>query len=1821
MNIEQLFLDYEGYAEKLKEHLQAMLSVVVAGMVPIQTDTTELVQSINMLRQKYDAVYQAAQSELPIEDLPEESASAYVYIEAMRNHEASKLRKRLEQAKICLQQFMAIRSLVVAYAEELKPFQAEAATLLKQLCVQKTSVSESIEHLIAGPQALLKALNCEDLDSTEGLALIDDVGVYYPRRVQMGVAAGKYFIDEHTNNSNDTLPAANTPPTDNLSHALPADAIASVAEVCEQPESNASAEDLKDSAFVQEQRTQSTLIDTADALGEVISNIHSNENKKISTSIFINELKTGPLTVEKVILREIFQEDCINLRWLTEVHGIPQDKALFGLKYLFNKGYLHQFGLAPERNFYCASPRLEKALTHQEGCKFVGLRRRPLESWGEHIQPDANNVATRIALTELSAAWALCYRNSHNDDGFFSQYRLLTNSAYKCLRKSADASSCELIISAFGTSAEEYDDFLDALQHGIDRYNRIAKLIIAGTDLSHTQAFAKSLLETLNAADTTTIIFLYVFPEQTYYTYPELECVDEEAAFATESNLATSGDPNTLLPDKGAATSPIETNSQPLAPLAKPEQDVCSSDIETKSECPPEPESHLQPEPQSHSDLQTESPLPPSPTPTSSHVIQQPTSSCSSKTKERDAHLYQMIDAQQLYAASAYLWAQSASDKDSSRLRRQLAYAVNDPMEHCSYSALNAFELISEQTPFENALVISTAIRVFFSNQVQYDNMTKSFYDSIREYTLLSQFPILSTILYNLMQFKVTYQKGLDAYAEYHVKSYATLTQALQNIQRDASSFYDNFVAGYKKEKCSLKRFLETKKLMFSPDSEIGQHIQSIKGGAYNRQPAILNFLRTHFYKEDAVLAEDTFDINFLWKYIEQFWEQAGDHMAIKYHDTLKSRLRSNITNETVKAVQLMAKWCILVEKQNTNSEGKGTAAYKILRSPLIKRLGEAIQSIDTACTNMPISGEKAGLQVINYTLHEVNRCLNGSFHENSAQYYYAPFLLTDDIVLDKDFLPDLDVHASTLPTLQPIYRILSHAQQQTTSNTVQDYITRLNTILNEQGDDYGSAEQIAEYIAFIDPSKDLSDYLALIESGVNYAKEAADLRKTDFIGELELAQSYGQIDNSVENQKEKILQIVDDWYEWATETANYGFFQRVMKSYLLEIKETSKTRENKLREQLDKFCAEPSFGLSMEAKKHRIAHIQAMMQAQNYTVAEDLLAHATTQEDEYEERIEEDFLREFLDNYDDYYTPVARQSVSFSTLVGNRTRNKEERGAKRLVSNWLPGGGNMSRERLTNLLEGFGFKVDSIRQQEAIGKFENFIIVTKSAANGQRENYEHPIAIFGSAASRDGFRVICVNGIYDADGLIDIMKRIGNAKHALILLDYALPKSERRRLARKSKNALSDKFFGVIDRTIMMFLVRKFDETKINRMLISLIMPFGYYQPYVWESVNVMPPEMFMGRKNELERIKAQTGVNIVYGGRQLGKSALLKRAKAEIDQNENGDRAVYVDIKGKNYEEAARKISHELYDQKILDEDLNTGDWDELARAIRLRLQSPKLKHIPYLLLLLDEADIFIESCETIDYKPFDSLKEIQGIGEGRFKFVIAGLHNIVRFKREAVLGNNCVLPHLQFMTVKPFNTSEARELMEIPLHYLGLDFPQEKESLITLILATTNYFPGLIQMYCAKLLEAMRNKDYAGYNEVDSPIYEISEGHIKKVLADPEFMKEIREKYLITLKLGEDNYYYLIALLMAFLYHNNGYNEGYTAADIRKAGTELSITRIAKMDEVRLAAFMEEMKELNVLRSTDEKHYLFTRVTFFQMLGTRDEIEDVLVDYMGE
>ena len=1547
-----------------------------------------------------------------------------------------------------------------------------------------------------------------------------------------------------------------------------------------------SVQSKEDSAFVAALKQRGAFLSDEDAVDKPSIEENANaEAKKVSSSIFASDLSKGYENAHKRIVEALRDSSCSSPAHIAAMTHMSEDVASVAFDLLFRKGYLRRYTL-PGGAFYVPSPRLERALQFADACRYIGVRKPKDGFLNRGIDDTPESAAVRLAqiVTEMDAYTRIVQGGAH-----LSSAAASIGAHGFAIRLSGDKGTphTEVLLCALWRNADECDEFLSQAEEHIFSAESIDRLTVASLTFDKAAALADAILETSGLGDKCPAVTLYSILDGTY----------------ADHRTPPEPDPEDKLVDA--------PENEPVDALENEPDSASENELNDASEN----------EPDNASENELDDALEDEPAIKTLPVQSLPELSSASSEADILNNVCEILLKRRFYAATAYLKANLGAWPALQGNYTLLAYALNDPMAHCVYQADTVYSMVSTRSAFEDALIIAIAVRTFYSNQNRYDHGITALHNSVKEYPLMKRYPSLNDAVYKLMRFKNDHQKGMEAYAAYRLKNKAQLEEEIAVLRREAQNFYNSYIAANVRETVQQRRFIETKKAVFDISGDLGFCLNAIVKDERDSLPLVHDFLCKNFYRDGVPITPEGIDADMLWDYIVLFWENAREKLLFQKHETLKGRLRNNITSLTAKALQIIAKWCALLEQVSDFVSDDGSEVYKAVRKPTEDMLLSAISEIN-ADTDVPAE-ERAALCVLTETLREVHACISGTFNDRARLYFYAPFLLTDDVMLHEDYTPDFDMHSTTLKAFTPAARILAHVRNVT--NAPHTYRDRLKEIIDEDGDDFGAAQLIMQYLSEMEHDPEAYSRADTLNDSISYARNAAQLRRDDFVGELELAQSYGQIDNSEVNRTEIILQAVDNWYDWAVESCNFGFFKKVMDAYLADIRASCKLRETDLLARLEHFKQTSALSASPEARKARIQKINQAISEQKYTVAEYLLGRPIDASDDAENIVPEDFLKDFLDNYGDYSIGLNSGS-SFENLVSKRVRNKEERGALKLAQNWLPGGSTMGRERLLALLDGLGIK-GVAATPDYIDKFEGYIVSATREAKSQRHSYTHPIAAFGSGIWRDGFRVVCLNGKYDADMLIDVMKQIGNAYHTLILLDCALSLSERRHLACKAKLTLDDKMIGVIDRTVMMFLMRNYDGNKILRMLMSLIAPFACYQPYVWESANVMPPELFMGRKSELEKIKSVNGVNIVYGGRQLGKSALLKQARDAVEGNivkegsgaEYAERAVYIEIKGLDYQSTARRISQELYDQGILPDDINTTDWDELSRAVKRRLRQDGPGRIPYLLLLLDEADAFIESCETVNYMPFDKLKEMQNVGTAHFKFVVAGLRNVVRFKREAALGHNSVLTHLQAMTVKPFSVSEARELLEVPLYYLGLRFPREKESLITLILATTNYFPGLIQMYCAKLLEAMRSKDYAGYSEADSPAYVVSVDHIKKVLADPEFTQQIWDKYFITLKLDEDDYYYVIALLMAYLYRENRSSTGYSLEDIKKTGAELDIRKIAALSNEKLNAFMEELIELNVLRKSDSEHYLFTRYTFFQMMMDKIDIEDELYKYM--
>jgi hypothetical protein len=1510
------------------------------------------------------------------------------------------------------------------------------------------------------------------------------------------------------------------------------------------------------------------------------------EDKKFGVKDFKNDLSNGYSKHEKRILLTANKYNSITKDFIVEIANIPGEVAEQALNYLIRKGYLRKYTIISQGSFYCLTRKCERAFYSKDACSFLGVNFVADNTDSVVVEDSSSSAATRIAYVKMLETYCKLRKLTK-----FSAAQVLYTEAFILRVSDLEVNNTiDLFLGCFWGKKDECEKFDECLASILKGNDEILRVTFVGMDKKHTLAIANVFSERyMNLLPSKK--YIYSLKEDRYYSCEdgsEIEIkeiwqtvegdnsdIDVAACVENGQNYQTS------LSDE-ASTANV-ANQFAVKEVAKVEQ-VFIANLNNVN------------------DKEIEK------------IIPAPIVDLEMILRES----LQMVICGKTYCATAYLKAYGKTSEEVDAIYNKLAYATNEPFKCCRYSSDKIFDIFfDEKNVFHDYLLVSTVLRTFFYNHVEYDYMMKSLYGNIKDLAIVLANSNLANLLYTLMNFKDVEHKGVDTYADYRMKDKVLLEANITKTKGEAKEFYEFNILGHASERASHKRFIETRKLIFAQDNDISIYIKSVMDSDYSMLSLMQDFLNENFIKVNSPINVVNIDCEKIEDYMDLYWDKAGEKMrVVKKTSDLMSSLRQNLYNSVYKAVSIMCIWIMYVERLEITGTDPSFGQYKKIRAQLLNDITFTLDYYSKKNQKKVDLAENAGVAILADTLIELRGRLDGSYNDNQIKYFYIDFLKSDQVLLDDGFLPVLDGNFKDAKELAITGRILHHSTED-----LESFENRLHVIFEEYGDDYGSAKLIDAYLSDTLGHSVISENYNLKES-ISYAKRGAEKKRDGFIENLELAQSYGQIDNSIENKKEKILQIVNESYDYAIKTDNFGFFSKVAEAYMLQIKEDAKVREESLKKELEVYRKQLNENVTGDKSIQRLERIQKMLEVQNYTVAEDLLSRLKSDESDADLEISSmDYLCKFLTDYDYYYNKVADSSRSLNFLISTRTRNKDDRGAKRLAEAWMESGQKLNAEKLRILLQTLGFSVNELKEQVKIGKYDNCSVTLKKPINGRKASLKHPIAAFGSKAAEEGFRIVLLVGKYDADRLIEVIKDLGSAKNTIILLDYALTINDRRRLARKTKSDVQDKIFGIIDRVLFMFLVSNYNEEYMNKMLMSIMMPFAYYQPYVWESANVMPPEIFMGRKEELEKIESPKGVNIVYGGRQLGKSALLKMAKNDIDKNENGDRAILVEIKGLDYKKAATKIGHALYDEGILDDDTTTDDWDELARIIKKRLLVQNEKKIPYLLLLLDEADAFIESCEVVNYHPFDALKDVQSVGVDRFKFAIAGLRNIIRFKRETALGNNSVLTHLEAMTVKPLKVAEARELLEVPLYYLGLRFPKDKESLISLIFASANYFPGLIQLYCAKLVEAMRKGDYAGYDECDTPAYEVQESHIKKVLADKGFMKQIREKYEITLKLDEDNYYYIIALLVAQLYHENGYNSGYTPYDVFEEGNYLGVSKIMKLNIDKLAALMEELCELNVLRKTSGDEYLFNRFSFFQMMGSQQEVEDKLMEYMGE
>src|SRR5690606_5402782 len=101
-----------------------------------------------------------------------------------------------------------------------------------------------------------------------------------------------------------------------------------------------------------------------------------------------------------------------------------------------------------------------------------------------------------------------------------------------------------------------------------------------------------------------------------------------------------------------------------------------------------------------------------------------------------------------------------------------------------------------------------------------------------------------------------------------------------------------------------------------------------------------------------------------------------------------------------------------------------------------------------------------------------------------------------------------------------------------------------------------------------------------------------------------------------------------------------------------------------------------------------------------------------------------------------------------------------------------------------------------------------------------------------------------------------------------------------------------------VVDEWLALYLAHHPLEARYE-VLFRCTLPWSHVNPYQKHSGGAVPPEMFYGRQDIVSSLERLDGTRIIFGGRQLGKSAVLRRVERDFHEPAQHRFAAFIDIK----------------------------------------------------------------------------------------------------------------------------------------------------------------------------------------------------------------------------------------------------------------------------------------------------------------------------------
>lgn len=941
----------------------------------------------------------------------------------------------------------------------------------------------------------------------------------------------------------------------------------------------------------------------------------------------------------------------------------------------------------------------------------------------------------------------------------------------------------------------------------------------------------------------------------------------------------------------------------------------------------------------------------------------------------------------------------------------------------------------------------------------------------------------------------------------------------------------------------------------------------------------------------------------FLEEYIDSCWNdvrRADSNVKVKRleNDTPARKVCKKALEERAAVI---IEWLTAVEAEQNSQFLQHREDY----ARLLNQVKTGMESLRQMLENgMGTGGFADGGRAI--LLDTVCRILERLSGESGPRNFYRPLAHMLELPLNENGEPEIIFELYGVKGLEPWLPVLDSLVR--APQSAEDILDQIDRYSSPWYRNYGTEALLHRYEGTAAAERTAAE--------LQVAEKAACDAVQQFKSETRLNRAYGKIQEHLMETAFSTLDLVQTVY---FRIRNYGGFAAFLERLKRVIGKEIRAQARAYRKRVDELKADAHYeGAPI------FEVIENALADENFVRAESYINRLKNGEREItpNERAgdtETDYFAEFQSCEDAYYSecqkhkgaPPGKWGENSLRTMGERyqhwTSANESKNGYTWLKNWvLQADSETTRDKVRNLINGLGFQVEHIvRNRSYRSSAEVFEIRAKKTSSSLKD-YPHPIYKFGTELT-DPMYVVCLYGCKGSSTVINVMtNELQLNGSTIVLMDGSLNAADRRRVAAKFKADTSGQSpFLLIDRVLLLYLASLDQGDRLKAMLCCTL-------PYTFEvlygnGTGIVPEELFIGRVGEMNNLRDRNGPMLVYGGRQLGKTALLNRASRTLHLPENKEYSFCVEVKDEGSGELLEKLNQQLCRLELIP--APSPSISHLCQTLSAAYAEGRFKSLQ---IFVDEVDILFEEFKAGNYEAVRPFIVVRDDTKSRVKFVFAGTHNVA--DTSAAEKNNNNLIHMGApLCIEPLSTDDATKLIRRPLSYLGFQIGQPQ---IELILSNTNSYPGLIHMFCNSLIQSVCRDYNQYYSGTEAPPYLISDEQMIAVFKEKDIRKEIGKRVMATIELNQ-RYHVVSCMLARMVYEDMEQKKsrlyGYSAEEILEYnGRELELKLLANMETKDLVTLLNEMVRMGILWKNDETgQFRFRQQDFLSYIGTDDTV----------